>query len=192
MYPGAVMLLLWLAWVISWVLAAFWRSRPEKRAGLGTELPYRIMLILGYLLLFPHRHHHHFVLFHPGPVLAWTAVVLSLAGFAFTWWARLHLGALWSGTITKKPDHHIVDTGPYGIVRHPIYTGLIWASLCTLFAFLAGITPFQLAGFALLLLGFWLKARLEEGWLHMELGAGAYDAYRARVPMLLPYGPVSS
>jgi protein-S-isoprenylcysteine O-methyltransferase Ste14 len=192
MYPGRVILLLWLAWVISWVLAAFWRSRPEKRAGLGSALPYRIILILGYILLFPYRHHHHFVLFYPSPVFAWAAVVLSLAGFAFTWWARLHLGALWSGTITKKTGHRIVDSGPYGIVRHPIYTGLIWASFCTLFAFLAGISSLQLAGFALLLLGFWMKARLEEFWLRTELGAEAYDAYRARVPMLLPFGPVSN
>ena len=51
------------------------------------------------------------------------------AGLAFCWWARLHLGAMWSGTVTRKDDHHIVDTGPYGLVRHPIYTGLIFSAL---------------------------------------------------------------
>ena len=191
MYPGRVMLLLWLAFVISWGLAAFWQKRTEKRAGLGSQLPYRIILILGYVLVFPHRHHH-FVLFFPSPALAWTAVAASLAGLAFAWWARLHLGTLWSSAITKKAGHRIVDTGPYGIVRHPIYAGLIWMTFCTLFAFLAGITPLRLIGFALVVLGFWMKARQEEGWLRTELGVDAYDAYRARVPMLLPFGPVSS
>ena len=42
---------------------------------------------------------------------------------------RIHLGALWSGSITRKADHRIVDTGPYGVVRHPIYTGLIAAAI---------------------------------------------------------------
>jgi protein-S-isoprenylcysteine O-methyltransferase Ste14 len=39
-------------------------------------------------------------------------------------------------------------------------------------------------------LGFWLKARLEEGFLRAELGTQTYDAYRGRVPMLAPFWPV--
>ena len=46
-----------------------------------------------------------------------------------------------------------------------------------------------LAGGALIALGLWLKARLEEQFLRQELGAEAYDSYRRRVPMLLPFGP---
>ena len=44
---------------------------------------------------------------------------------------RIHLGRLWSGTITLKQDHRIIDSGPYGLVRHPIYTGLILSILAT-------------------------------------------------------------
>ena len=98
------------------------------------------------------------------------------------WWARLHLGRLWSSGVTRKDGHHIVDSGPYAIVRHPIYTGLIGATAAA--AIQAG-TVAALAGVAVLSLGFWIKARLEERFLRGELGAEAYDSYRRRVPMLI-------
>ena len=56
---------------------------------------------------------------------------LTLAGIAFTWWARIHLGRFWSNAITRKEGHRVIDTGPYGLVRHPIYTGLIGGMLAT-------------------------------------------------------------
>ena len=110
---------------------------------------------------------------------------LCITGFAFAWWARLHLGRLWSAFVTRKADHRIIDTGPYGIVRHPIYTGIILAALAL--AIVKG-TVYAVAGTLLATLGFWIKARLEEGFLREQLGADAYDAYRRRVPMLLPFG----
>ena len=94
-------------------------------------------------------------------------------------------GQLWSGTITRKADHRIVDTGPCGLVRHPIYTGILLAGLATMLA--QGSLPGIAA--AVLLTGLWMKARMEEAWLRSELGAEAYDAYRRRVPMLVPFGP---
>jgi protein-S-isoprenylcysteine O-methyltransferase Ste14 len=190
MHPGMMMTLLWLAFVISWVLAAKWRRPTEKRAGFGSELPYRITLVVGFVLVFLLPHHRYSPLYTP--VLAWMAVAASLAGIAFAWWARLHLGSLWSANITKKTDHRIIDSGPYAIVRHPIYTGLIWMTFCTLFVFHSGVMPLRVAGFVLVVLAYWMKARLEEAWLRNELGAQTYDAYRARVPMLLPFGSVSN
>ena len=52
-------------------------------------------------------------------------------------------------------------------------------------------TVFGIAGAAIIALGLWMKARLEESWLRQELGADTYDAYRRRVPMLVPFGPRS-
>jgi protein-S-isoprenylcysteine O-methyltransferase Ste14 len=81
-----------------------------------------------------------------------------------------------------------VDSGPYALVRHPIYTGLLLALLATA---AAKGTIFGVAGFLILLIGFWSKARLEERWLTAELGEDAYGSYRRRVPMLVPFGPRS-
>jgi len=61
----------------------------------------------------------------------WILVALTGAGFLFVWWARIHLGRFWSDWLTKKTGHHVVDTGPYRLVRHPIYSGLILASFTT-------------------------------------------------------------
>jgi protein-S-isoprenylcysteine O-methyltransferase Ste14 len=111
---------------------------------------------------------------------------VATAAFLFAWWARIYLGRLWSGSITRKEGHNVVDTGPYGIVRHPIYTGIIAAAIATAVA-IGGLHA--ILGAVLLIAGYWLKARLEERFLRAELGAETYDSYRRRVPMLVPFGP---
>lgn len=173
---------------LSWLLAALWRKRAERRLGFGRELGYRAVLIAGLLVfaVLAQGYRGPLRLWSVTSETAWASVALIALGFAFAWWARIHLGALWSGNITTKADHRVVDSGPYGIVRHPIYTGLLLAVYATMFA--KG-TVYGLSGAALITLGLWMKARLEEGWLSTELGADAYAAYRRRVPMLLPFGP---
>lgn len=90
----------------------------------------------------------------------------------------------WSGSVSRKAEHHIVDTGPYRIVRHPIYTGIIVASAAT--AAQRGTGQAWL-GMGLMTLGWYIKARMEERFLRDELGPDAYGAYSRRVPMLVPF-----
>jgi protein-S-isoprenylcysteine O-methyltransferase Ste14 len=78
----------------------------------------------------------------------------------------------------------VVDTGPYRLVRHPIYLGLIFAALATA---LERGTSYALFGAALLTFAFYTKARREERFLRVELGEGSYDAYARKTPMLLPF-----
>jgi protein-S-isoprenylcysteine O-methyltransferase Ste14 len=118
------------------------------------------------------------------PVLGWAMVGLTAGGFGVCWWARLYLGRLWSSSVTRKEGHHVVDTGPYALVRHPIYTGILVAAGAT--AIEQG-TATSIAGLGLVTLGYWIKARLEESFLRAELGADAYDAYARRTGMLLPF-----
>ena len=75
------------------------------------------------------------------------------------------------------------------IVRHPIYTGILLAAVAT--AVVSG-TLCAILGAACLIIGYWIKARLEERFLRGELGADAYNSYRRRVPMLVPFGPTSA
>lgn len=188
MRPGHVIPELWLGWAVSWVLAALWSNRTEKRPAVSTEIRYRVPMLLGVAMMFlsADGHEDTLRLWHVGRSGAWLCVAGVAVGIAFTWWARIHLGRLWSGRITRKADHHVVDSGPYAMVRHPIYSGLLLALLAT--AAVKG-TLFGVVGFLFLLLGIWMKARLEERWLIGELGHGAYTNYRARVPMLVPFGP---
>jgi len=188
MRPGLVIAALWIGFAISWLAAMPWSSKVEKRVGIGSELGYRIVLVIGGIVGLVPAHDDY------GPLRlwvvtrqeAWICVGLIAAGFAFSWWARIYLGSLWSGQVTKKADHRVVNTGPYRIVRHPIYTGILLAAFATA---AAKGTVFGLAFAPIVTLGLWMKARLEERWLRQELDPGAYDSYRRRVPMLLPFGP---
>ncbi len=175
----------WIAWLFSWIAAAFWANRTEKRAVTWDTALYQIIILVGAALMTPWaaRRLHMQQLWHVGYGGAMALAFLTLAGLLFTWWARVHLGRLWSGTITRKIGHRVIDTGPYALVRHPIYTGLIFALFATA---IAQATILALAGAALIAFGLWLKARIEERFLTAELGADAYGAYRRRVPMLVP------
>ena len=187
MTPLGVATTLWVIWAVSWLLAAKWSSRSHSSAGRIAQLPYRLIITAGYVLLFgvsPGRASgHFFVLSQWG---GWIMTALTAVGFAFTWWARLHLGKLWSPFVTRKDEHRIIETGPYRIVRHPIYTGVILASVTV--AVLKG-NLYAFTGAFLIGAGFWTKARLEERFLSEQLGPETYAGYRRRVPMLIPFFP---
>jgi len=189
--PEIAVAVVWALWVASWIAAALWRDPAARRPTFRQEAPYRIATVLGALLLFVGSGHlfaNQYRLWDLGSAAQWVLVVLAVAGLLFTWWARLHLGRLWSSSVTKKADHHIVDTGPYTIVRHPIYTGILAAIYAT--AAMKG-APVSLLGAIVMTYGFRTKARLEERFLREQLGEEAYDSYRRRVPMLIPFGPKS-
>ena len=180
---------LWAAWLISWAVAAVWASRPQARPPEREERFYWLLTLAGAVLLAINFRTGRWELVWSNPDwVEWVLLAVAAFGLAFTWWARIHLGTLWSGRVTRKADHHIVDTGPYGIVRHPIYTGILVAIYAS-----ALLRPgvFGIAGAALLTVSFVVKLRLEERFLMQELGAEAYEGYRRRVPMLVPFWPVS-
>lgn len=185
--PDQLMGFVWLAWLVSWFAAALWSDRAAKRPSVGREVVYRVVTIVGVLLVFGFGDPGRALSaprWRPVEAIGWGCVAVGAGGLLFTWWARIHLGRLWSSGVTRKSDHRVVDTGPYGIVRHPIYTGVIVAILATAAA--RGTIGAWL-GTLVMIAGFYIKARLEEGFLRQQLGAGAYDAYARRVPMLVPW-----
>lgn len=172
---------IWLAWLTSWWIAALWHGRASVKAPRGSYRGQMAVIALGFLLLFASWPRYQWMLWPVGPALGWAMVALTLAGVGFTWWARVHLGALWSGGVEAKEGHRVVESGPYALVRHPIYSGLIAAAAAMA---VVRATPLSFAGVGLFALGFALKARVEERFLEAELGG--YDDYRRRVPMLVP------
>jgi protein-S-isoprenylcysteine O-methyltransferase Ste14 len=125
----------WGAWLASWIVARFWSNRTEKRDAIGAELFFRVLFYVSLILLFAvpanHTPYRQSELWQFGDALSWILVGLTAAGLLLTWWARIHLGPLWSDLVVKKAGHHLVDTGPYRLVRHPIYSGLIFAASAT-------------------------------------------------------------
>lgn len=187
MTPVNVLYALWLAWIVSWHVAMLWTSRSLRRDE-SMRRPLTLALAaLGFAVLLGiyRREGSPLNLWTASPALAWAADGALALCFAFMWWARIHLGRLWSASIVIREGHRVIASGPYALVRHPIYTGLIGAALCTL---IVKGTAAAAAGFVLILIAFTLKARAEEKFLRKELGP-AYDDYARRVPMLVPFGP---
>ncbi|MBV9533324.1 MAG: isoprenylcysteine carboxylmethyltransferase family protein [Bradyrhizobium sp.] len=185
-WPTKLLALIWLAWVVSWVIAAFWSGRTKTHVRTRDSWVYRLPILLGAILLMPltARLAGARPLYNVGTFGTYVLALVALLGVSFTWWARIHLGRLWSNAITHKEDHRIIHTGPYGMVRHPIYTGLMTALLAT---GLALATWTALLGAFLISFGEWQKARMEEGFLSAELGPEAYRAYSRHVPMIVPF-----
>ena len=186
-YPELTMYGLWTLWAVSWIAASGWTAGTQKRPPVAGEILYRVLTFLGFGMLFmfqflgpldPLR------LWRTPDAIGWALAGLTVLSLAFAWWARLHLGRLWSARVTRKEGHHVVDTGPYALVRHPIYTALLSGAL-----WLGADkgTAWSLMGFVLLTVGYVMKARIEERFLRAELGTQAYDDYAARVPMLVPF-----
>jgi protein-S-isoprenylcysteine O-methyltransferase Ste14 len=115
----------------------------------------------------------------------WTPLGLAVqcAFFALAVWARRHLGRNWSGAISIKVDHQLITSGPYRLVRHPIYTAMLGMFAGT--AIVSGQWHALLAA-ALMTVAYWRKIRLEEQPLHDTFG-DAWVAYRARTRALIPW-----
>jgi len=180
--PRDAAAILWLVWIVSWLGAALWSARTVARPRAGRQLAYRALGFAGGALMFGTWNVEE-PRFRLASATAWAMVAVIAAGQVFSWWARIYLGRLWSSTVTRKAGHRLIDTGPYAAVRHPIYTGLILSMGATA---VVGGSLGALAGAALITFGWYIKARLEEGFLGEELGQETYDAYARRVPMLVP------
>ena len=113
----------------------------------------------------------------------WSGAAVTAGGLLFSVWARRHLGANWSQAVTLKQDHELITSGPYALVRHPIYTGLLLGFVGSAVALgeWRGLLAVALV-FAVL----WHKLRLEEKWMRAQFGE-PYAIYSRRVRALVPY-----
>ncbi len=176
---------LWVVWLVGW-RATGWSNRGGViEPPLGDRLAHGVPTVLGAILLMadprwsPLTRH---AWLPSGPWLPWFSLACVAAGLGFTVLARRTLGRYWSVMPTLKASHAIIRTGPYALVRHPIYTGLLLALFGT-----AAIENHLvgLVAFALLVAGFVIKAHQEERLLVAKFAAD-YEAYRAQVPALVP------
>ena len=119
----------------------------------------------------------------PSPWCFWSGAAVTASGLLLSVWARHHLGKNWSQAVTLKEGHELITSGPYALVRHPIYTGLLTAFVGSA---LARGEWRGLLAVALVFAALWRKLRLEEKWMRSQFGE-AYEAYSRRVRALVPY-----
>lgn len=120
-----------------------------------------------------------------GAALVGAAVVAVLMGAAILLFiaASRAMGRNWSLVARTRSDHHLVTTGPFALMRHPIYTALFLVMVANAIAF--GHTAHLIVAVPLYALGTWLRVVEEERLLRAMFGS-AYTQYAARVRRFFP------
>jgi protein-S-isoprenylcysteine O-methyltransferase Ste14 len=143
----------WAAFWVYWLVAAF--STKRGRVPWSRELRIRVVVLVVIVLLVrlgAFRGHA----VNTDPWRAGVGLVLFALGLTFAIWARVHIGRNWGTPMTQKDEPELVTSGPYHLVRHPIYSGILVAGIGTAVA-----------------LGWW--------WLSAVVLAGIYFVYSATV-----------
>ncbi|HEY7421778.1 MAG TPA: isoprenylcysteine carboxylmethyltransferase family protein [Gaiellaceae bacterium] len=169
----------WAAFWLYWLLAAF--SMKRGRVQWGREARIRLVIVAVAVLLTrlgAFRSHR----LNTDPWLAGLGLALFGLGLGFAIWARLHIGRNWGTPMTQKDEPELVTSGPYRLVRHPIYSGIIAAGLGTALA----LSWLWLAAVALGGIYFVYSATVEERYLTEEF-PDSYPAYKRSTKMLVPF-----
>jgi len=175
---------LWLAWLAYWMISAWGVRRNERGESTGDRFLTALVVGFGSFLIFARGS-------QLGPLdrqfldtqgIQIVGLMLVVAGLGFSIWARRHLGKFWSGRVTLKEGHQLIQSGPYARVRHPIYSGIALALIGT--ALFSGQWR-TLMGAAIIIVGHWWKSRREEALLTSQFGP-LYEEYRKRTGWLLP------
>lgn len=176
----------WTIFALIWLAAAFTNKRTTRKQPKAERLTYLIVLVVGCALIFARKLDlgplNAYVL-PPSPTTAYLGLGFTLAGLLFAIWARFFLGRNWSGFVTVKQDHRLIQRGPYALVRHPIYSGICLALLGGAVAF-GEVRGFL--GWIIVVIGFRVKWKVEESFMTEQFGA-EYTQYKQRVRALVPF-----
>jgi len=177
----------WLVVLGYWFWAARSAKPAEQQEPLATRLlAYWLPLLIAVLLLGSGDWFGHSLLreqFVPHTTLVYSVGLgLAIFGAVLAIFSRAMLGRNWSATVQLKQDHELITSGPYRLVRHPIYTGLLILFLGN--AIMVGDWRGLLA-VAIVFVSFWRKFRVEESWLSQHFGE-PYRLYQARTKALIP------
>ena len=167
------------------VVAQLSRHRAVSRRGATVTRAGGFASVIAYFVFVPYV----VIVARPGPeldvpeALRWLGFLLIWPGVAFALWAVVTLGRHYDLELEIHRDHELVRTGPYGFVRHPVYTGLglHFAGACLATGNLLLVAGTLLVTYPAL----YLRAKTEERLLRERFGA-AYEDYARRVGMLVP------
>ncbi len=168
----------WIVFIVYWLAGALKTRRTVSRESFASRYGVLFLEISGFVLLFSDAGEVGVLGRHVFPrsyALGVTGVALTWSGIVIALWARWHLGQYWSARVTLKEDHELIRTGPYAYFRHPIYSGIDLAAVGGALA----IDRWRcVAGVALIVFGYWIKARKEESMLSAQFGETFRDHCR--------------
>jgi protein-S-isoprenylcysteine O-methyltransferase Ste14 len=169
----------WAAFWLYWLVAAF--SMKRGRVAWSREVGARVVLVVLVIVLIhtgAFRHHG----LDTDPWRAAIGLALFGLGLGFAIWARLHIGRNWGTPMTQKVDPELVTSGPYHLVRHPIYSGILTAGVGTAIA----LSWLWLIAVGLVGAYFIYSATVEERYMAGQF-PDAYPAYKKATKMLVPF-----
>ena len=182
---GTAITCLWLIFLAYWFVSAL-RAKPTV-GGRWRGMPFRVLVGIGIALLvrelmrdyvrqpFPHAA-------TLNPIVAGAGVGLCALGIAIAIWARACIGRNWGAPMSLREGHELVTSGPYAVVRHPIYSGISLALLGTSFVAWFPWIALTAAAFAY----FVFAGLVEERSMKAQF-PDAYPPYVKRTKMLIPY-----
>ena len=169
----------WTAFWLYWIAAAF--SMKRGRIPWGREGRIRAVIIIVVVVLVrvgAFRGHSP----NTNPWRGGVGLLLFAAGLAFAIWARVTIGSNWGTPMMQKEKPELVTSGPYRLVRHPIYSGILTAGVGTAI----GLGWYWLIAVVLAGIYFIYSATVEERYL-TEQFPDTYAAYKRATKMVIPF-----
>jgi protein-S-isoprenylcysteine O-methyltransferase Ste14 len=170
------------------LIRALWQAsrvrRSAERVSMRAEAVFRVLFVGGILLLPAGR------ALAPGAVIGggvWVfalGAVIAWFGLLLRWWSFVSLGKYFTVVVKTSKDQPVVDRGPYRVLRHPSYTGLLLAFAG--FGVMMGNWVSVAGSVGLLLIAVVYRVRIEERALSAALG-DRYRQFAATRARLIPY-----
>lgn len=169
-----------------WLTAALNVKRTVSTQPASSRIIQAIIVCLGFVLVFSRAFDFSYLnarLLPPIPALAYAGLTATVAGAGLALWARFFIGRNWSSDVTIKQDHQLIRTGPYRMVRHPIYSGLLLGLLGTA---IATNEVRAYIGVLVAAIGLQFKAAVEERLMTQQFGKD-YMQYRQQTKAIIPF-----
>ena len=177
---------MWSAIFIYWLISSFAVKKTIRRQPGSGRILYIICVLTAFTFLFGNYFSIDFLdkqVFPQTQIWRITGVIFCALGLAFSLTARIWLGENWSGRITVKENHELIQSGPYAVTRNPIYTGFLLAFIgCSM-------TLGQVKGYIgiiFLIVCILIKTFQEEMFMQ-EVFGGKFTAYKSKVRRLIPF-----
>ena len=176
-YAYALLTTGWIVWMLPFVLNG-WNfnsvARQDKRARWGM-----LLQLAGYSLLWQTKFWEH----RPSTAMISLAALFFVLASLLSWTGMRALGRHWRVDAALSSDHQLVRSGPYGWIRHPIYTSMLCMMLGT--GFLITPIPWMLAALAVFIIGTEIRVRVEDALLDSRF-TQEFREYRRTVKAYIP------